>query len=53
MENMKKITITAKNNDNSSNKDDDDDDDDNNNNKAVKGSFIRTIKSQYFKKLYM
>jgi len=50
---MKKITITAKNNDNSSNKDDDDDDDDNNNNKAVKGSFIRTIKSQYFKKLYM
>ena len=55
MENMKKITITAKNNDNSSNKDDDDDDNNNNNNnnKAVKGSFIRTIKSQYFKKLYM
>ena len=51
MENMKKITITAKNNINSSNKDNDYDN--NNNNKAVKGSFIRTIKSQYFKKLYM
>jgi hypothetical protein len=46
---METITITAKSNDNSSNKDDDDD----NNNKAVKGSFIRAIKSQYFKKLYM
>jgi len=45
---METIAITANNTDNSSNKYDN-----NNNNIATKWSFIRTYKSQYFKKLYV
>jgi len=50
MENMETITINANNTDNNSNKYDNNN---NNNNIATKLSFIRTNKSQYFKKLYV